>query len=403
MSGSTVDFGECGEYAPRAVYARALDVRGLATRKSLFLFGPRSTGKTTLLRAQFDARAIVDLLRSSVYLPLAEHPSRLREIVAEGRFDASAGAPVVVIDEIQKLPRLLDEVHDLIETKGMRFVLSGSSGRKLARGGVNLLGGRAWQADLFPLTSAEVPELDLGRYLLHGGLPRVYGSEHPEEELDAYVNTYLAEEIRGEALVRRFTHFSRFLNVAAVSNGQQINFANVSHDTGVPATSVRAWFDVLADTFIGFLLPPWRGSRRKAAATAKFYFFDVGVANFLRGVRTLNRNSSEYGVAFEHFIAMELRSYLSYRRVRSELAYWRTQSGLDVDFLVGSAAAVEVKAAARVSGRDLRGLRALAEENPAASLFLVSFDELDRRTDDGIRLLHWRTFLTELWSDEFSW
>ena len=388
-----------GEYAPGAVYARTLDVQGLAARKSLFLFGPRSTGKTTLLRAQFGARAIVDLLRSSVYLPLAEQPWRLREVVAEGRFDAAAGAPVVVIDEIQKLPPLLDEVHDLIETKGVRFVLSGSSGRKLARGGVNLLGGRAWQANLFPLTSAEVPDLDLGRYLLHGGLPHVYGAEYPEEELNAYVNTYLAEEIRGEALVRNFVHFSRFLNVAAVSNGQQLNFANVARDTGVPATSVRAWFDILADTFVGFLVPPWRGSRRrKAAATAKFYFFDVGVANFLRGIRTLHRNGSEYGVAFEHFIAMELRSYLSYRRLRSDLTYWRTQSGVEVDFLIGSAAAVEVKAASRVSDRDLRGLRALAEENAAAALFLVSFDELDRRTDDGIRLLHWRTFLAELWS-----
>ncbi len=151
------------------MYPRTLDVRKLAARKSLFLFGPRSTGKTTLLRQQFEPHAIVNLLLSSVYLPLAENPSRLREIVAEGRVDATAAPPVVVIDEIQQLPPLLDEVHDLIETKGIHFVLSGSSGRKLKRGGVNLLGGRAWQANLFPLTSAEVPEIDLGRYLLHGG------------------------------------------------------------------------------------------------------------------------------------------------------------------------------------------------------------------------------------------
>ena len=386
------------------MYPRTLDVRTLARRKSLFLFGPRSTGKTTLLRQQFDSRTIVNLLRSSVYLPLAENPSRLREVVADGRVDASTQPPVVVIDEIQKLPPLLDEVHDLIETEGIHFVLSGSSGRKLKHGGANLLGGRAWQANLFPLTSGEVPEIDLNRYLLHGGLPQVYDAEYPEEELDAYVNTYLSEEIRGEALVQNFTHFARFLNVAAVSNGQQLNFANVSRDTGVPATSVRSYFDILADTFIGFLLQPWRGSRRrKAVATAKFYFFDVGVANFLRGIRTLNRNSTEYGIAFEHFIAMELRSYLSYRRIRSELTYWRTQSGLEVDFLIGSSAAIEVKASSRVSDRDLRGLRALAEEDQSRSSFLVSFDELDRRTDDGIRLLHWRTFLEELWSDAFAW
>ena len=383
------------------MYRRTLDVRKLAERKSLFLFGPRSTGKTTLLRAQFDSCAIVNLLRSSVYLPLAEDPSRLREVVAEGRADASSERPVVVIDEIQKLPRLLDEVHDLIETERVHFVLSGSSGRKLKRSGVNLLGGRAWQANLFPLTFAEIPDLDLGRYLLHGGLPQVYDAEYPEEELDAYVNTYLREEIRGEALVRNFAHFARFLNVAAVCNGQQLNFANVSRDTGVPATSVRSYFDILADTFIGFLLQPWRGSRRrKAVATARFYFFDVGVANYLRGISALNRNSSEYGIAFEHFIAMELRSYLSYRhRLRSELTYWRTQSGVEVDFLVGSTAAIEVKASRRVTDRDLKGLRALAEESSGAAAFLVSFDELDRRTHDGIRRLHWRTFLAELWAD----
>jgi len=382
------------------MYARTLDVREIAARKSLFLFGPRSTGKTTLLRAQFDARAIVNLLRSSEYLPLAESPSRLREIVAEGRADASTDPPVVVIDEIQKLPDLLDEVHDLIETEGIHFVLSGSSGRKLKRSGVNLLAGRAWQANLFPLTCAEIPDFNLGRYLLHGGLPQVYDAEYPEEELDAYVNTYLREEIRGEALVQNFVHFARFLNVAAACNGQQLNFANVSRDTGVPATSVRSYFGILADTFIGFLVQPWRGSRRrKAVATAKFYFFDVGVANFLRGVGVLNRNSSEYGIAFEHFIAMELRAYISYRRLRTELTYWRTHSGVEVDFLVSSAAAIKVKASARVSDRDLRGLRALAEEGSTAARILVSFDELDRRTDDGIRLLHWRTFLTNLWTD----
>ena len=382
------------------MYARTLDVRKIAARKSLFLFGPRSTGKTTLLRAQFDARAIVNLLRSSEYLPLAESPSRLREIVAEGRADASIDPPVVVIDEIQKLPALLDEVHDLIETRGIHFVLSGSSGRKLKDRGVNLLGGRAWQANLFPLTFAEITGFDLGRYLLYGGLPQVYDAEYPEEELDAYVNTYLREEIRGEALVRNFVHFARFLNVAALCSGQQLNFANVSRDTGVPATSVSSYFEILADTFIGFLVLPWRGSRRrKAVATAKFYFFDVGVANFLRGIGVLNRNSSEYGIAFEHFIAMELRSYVSYRRLRSELTFWRTQSGIEVDFLVGSAAAIEVKASTRVSGRDLRGLRALADEGSTAARFLVSFDELDRRTADGIRLLHWRSFLTALWTD----
>ncbi len=381
------------------MYQRILNVRSLIEKKSMFLFGPRSTGKTTLLRDQFQAESIVNLLRSSVHLSLAQNPSLLRQIVTEVGGDDG----IVVIDEIQKLPSLLDEVHDLIETRGTRFVLTGSSGRKLKRSGVNLLAGRAWQASLFPLATPEIPDFRLDRFLLYGGMPQIYGSEFPVEELDAYVNTYLKEEIKEEALVQNFTHFARFLRVAAVSNGQQLNYANVSQQTGIAATSVRSYFEILSDTFVGFTLDPWRRSRkRKAVATAKFYFFDVGVANFLKGVSSLNRNSTDYGVAFEHFIAMELRSYVSYRRLKKDLAFWRTHSGMEVDFVVGSELAVEVKATARVTDRDLRGLRALAEEGVIQSLILVSLDEVDRTTDDGIRVLFWGTFLDELWGDRLK-
>jgi len=238
----------------------------------------------------------------------------------------------VVIDEIQKLPELLDEVHDLIETEGTRFILTGSSARKLRSGGVTLLAGRARQCELYPLVSAEIPQFDLERYLRFGGLPQVYSSGDPEEELDAYVNLYLKEEIKEEALVQKISHFSRFLRAAASANTEQISYANIASDSGIPASSVRAWFDILSDTFIGFALEPWRLSiKRKAVATAKFYFFDIGVANFLRGTTHLDRNSAEYGKAFEQFIAMELRAWLSYRRIRKELRYWRTQSGQEVD------------------------------------------------------------------------
>ena len=382
------------------MYKRTLNMKDLVLKKSMFLFGPRSTGKTTLLRMQFGPDTIINLLKSSVYLPLNENPSRLRDVIRE--IPTNTGA--VVIDEIQKLPSLLDEVHDLIETRKIRFILTGSSGRKLKRSGVNLLAGRAWQADLFPLTTMEIPDFDLDRYLLYGGLPQVYSSEYPEEELDAYVNTYLKEEIKEEAIVQNFTHFARFLSIAAISNGEQLNYANVSRDTGVPATSVRSYFEILTDTFIGFLLEPWRESKkRKAVSTAKFYFFDVGIANFLRGIGAISRNSSDFGNAFEHFIAMEIRSYLSYRRIKRNLTYWRTRTGIEVDFLVGTMAAVEVKAATRISDRHLKGLRALDEEGTVDSFFLISFDELNRRTNDGIRVLHWRTFLTEMWADSFSW
>jgi len=378
-------------------HKRILDLSALAEKKSLFLFGPRSTGKTTLIRAQFPEASIINLLKSSVYLALSADPSKLsgmaREIARNGQ--------VVVIDEIQKLPILLDEVHDSIESDRIRFVLTGSSARKLKQSGVNLLAGRAWQCNLFPLSYAEIDDFDLDRFLLYGGLPQVYDSAYPAEELDAYINTYLKEEIKEEALVQNFTHFARFLKVASLANTEQLNFANVSQETGIPATSIRAWFDILSDTFTGFLLESWRDSKkRKAVSTAKFYFFDVGVANFLAGATVLDRNGSAFGKAFEHFIAMELRCFLSYRRIKKDLSYWRTQTGFEVDFIIGSDTAIEVKSASAVSDKHLKGLRALKEEKLIDRFFLVSFDPLDRETPDGIRLLFWKTFLDKLWSGD---
>jgi uncharacterized protein len=381
------------------MYKRTLDLRELSGKKSVFLFGPRSTGKTTLLRSQFDNESIINLLRSSTFLSLSENPSRLRERVDEIRRKSRT----IIIDEIQKLPELLDEVHDLIETSDLHFILTGSSARKLKRSGVNLLAGRAWQANLYPLTSTEIPDFNIEKYLLYGGLPQVYSSDYPEEELDAYVDTYLKEEIKQEALVQNFIHFSRFINVAALVNTEQLNYANVSRDTGVPVTSVRSYFEILSDTFIGFLLEPWRGSmKRKAIATVKYYFFDVGVANFLKGIHVLSRNSAEFGTAFENFVAMELRSYISYRRIKKKLTYWRTRAGYEVDFLIGTKMAIEVKSTEKVTDKHLKGIRALAEEGIIEHLYMVSFDEINRQTEDGIRLLHWRTFLVELWMDKLD-
>jgi predicted AAA+ superfamily ATPase len=330
-----------------------------------------------------------------VYLSLSQNPALLRDLA---RRIAASGQPVI-IDEIQKLPSLLDEVHNLIETEGLHFILTGSSGRKLKRSGVNLLAGRAWQCNLFPLCSAEIPNFDLERYLLTGGLPQVYDSQWPQEELDAYINTYLKEEIKEEALVQNFTAFTRFLKLAALGNAEQLNFANVSQDTGIPASTVRSYFEILSDTFTGFLLEPWRASRkRKAISTAKFYFFDIGVANFLAGTHTLNRDSTEFGKAFEHFIAMELRAWLSYRRIKQELCFWRTHTGVEVDFVIGDSLAIEAKSTAKLADKHLKGLRALAEEGVIKTLIMVSFDELDRTTADGIQLLHWRSFLERLWA-----
>jgi uncharacterized protein len=380
-------------------HKRILDIKSFSQRKSLFLFGPRSTGKTTLLREVFDQGAIINLLKSSVYLSLSGNPALLVSMVREIR----KRHPVIVIDEIQKLPVLLDEVHNLIEAEGIRFILTGSSARKLRKGGVNLLAGRAWECRLFPLVSREIETFDIHRYLLYGGMPQVYDSQWPEEELDAYINTYLKEEIKEEAVVRDLVHFSRFLKTVGMANGGQINYANIASDTGIPASTVRSWFEILEDTFLAFLLEPWRGSKkRKAVATVKFYLFDVGVANFLKGVGSIERNSDSFGISFEHFIAMELRSYLSYKRIKKELCYWRTGAGQEVDFVIGDDVAIEVKSASRIGEKQLKGLRYLMEEGVIGRFFLVSFDEIDRESEDGIRILHWRSFLAALWDGEIT-
>ena len=375
---------------------RKLDLPALLAKKSFFLFGPRSTGKSFLVHQQLGDRALViDLLRSDLFIRLSAHPEDLENLIA-----VAPRPRWVVIDEIQRVPALLTEVHRLIEQKRYRFLLTGSSVRKLRRGSADLLAGRAWVANLYPLSWSEIPAFDLGRYLRFGGLPPVYLSRSPEEELRAYAAVYLQEEIRAEGIIRRLPPFARFLRVAALSSGQLLNYAQVASDAGVPASTVREYFSVLDDTLVGWTLEPWRESRkRKAIQTAKFYFFDPGVMHALAGTSTLDRNSDLYGRSFEHFIGMELRAYLSYARTGHTLTFWRSKHGHEVDFLVGGTVAVEVKATRKASLRDARGLRALADEKIARRLFLVSDDPVAARRD-GIEFLPWATFLARLWAGD---
>lgn len=384
--------------APKS-YKRLLNLPELLQKKSHFLFGPRATGKTTLIREQLGHKVVlVDLLRGGNALRLTAHPEELEGIVSAG----ISSPPWVVIDEIQKVPDLLNEVHRLIEERGWRFLLTGSSARKLKRGHVNLLAGRAWRAELFPLIRREIPDFDLDKYLRYGGLPSVLASREPEEELHAYVQTYLREEILAEGLIRKLPPFSRFLQTAALMNGQLINYAQVSSDTEVPAATIREYFSVLEDTLIGFQLEPWTASKkRKAIQTAKFYFFDTGVTHTLAGTKHLERNSNLYGMSFEQFLAMELKAYLSYNRRRKNLSFWRTTHGAEVDFLIDEETAVEVKATARRSQRDGAGLKALDEEKRFQKLFLVTQDKTPFR-QGRITALHWEDFLAKLWDGEVA-
>jgi predicted AAA+ superfamily ATPase len=375
---------------------RQLQIAPLLDKKSFFLFGPRETGKTTLIRQQLaDKATVIDLLDSRLFLRLSSAPHELESIIA------AAPADIVVIDEIQRIPELLNEVHRLIESQKITFLLTGSSARKLRRGKANLLAGRVWEARMFPCIQRELPDFDLDRYLRVGGLPAVYLSGDPAEELDAYVNTYLKEEIMAEGLIRRLPPFSRFLNSIALTNAEMINFTKLANDCQVPPSTVSEYVGLLEDTLIGFLLPAWTESKkRKAIKTGKFYFFDPGVTHVLAGTENLERNSDLYGKSFEQFICMELRAYLSYMRKKLPLTYWRSKNGHEVDFLLGTRTAIEVKASRKTSQNDLKGLKYLKEEGVFQNFILVSQDPVSTLTEN-ILAMPWKKFLDDLWKDKF--
>jgi len=348
------------------------------------------------MKAQFTSRiAYLDLLESELYLRLNTNPGDLESIIL-GFDDPS----IVIIDEVQRIPELLNEVHRLIEKSNIHFLLTGSSARKLRRNQTNLLAGRARQAELFPLTSYEIPEFDLSRYLQYGGLPMVYPSDDPIDDLHAYVNTYLKEEIQAEALVRQLPAFTRFLKFSALTNGNMLNFSNIANDAAIPASTVRDYYTILEDTFIGFMLPAWtKTAKRKPVNTAKFYYFDLGVKNTLAGIRKIPEESDLFGMSFEHFIALELRAYLSYRRKHLDLHYWQAKNGQEVDFIMGDEIAIEVKATKKTQPKHFKGLKALAEENICTQYFLISQDKLKRKVD-FIQAIYWEDFLRDLWDDK---
>jgi uncharacterized protein len=381
------------------IFERIIKLKNDSRRKSFFFFGPRQTGKTFLLKKIFPNALFYNLLLSDVFLKLSQRPQIIREeIEARGK---KVPQPVI-IDEIQKLPVLLDEVQHLIEEKKIRFILTGSSPRKLKRGGGNLLGGRAWQRHLFPLVTAEIPQYDLLRILNFGAIPSIYNSKHPKNDLSAYVGTYLQEEIQAERLVRRIENFSRFLQTAALYNAELLNFANVASDAAVPQRTVMEYFAILQDTLMGDLLEPFQKTKkRKAVATAKFYFFDVGVCNCLAGRQNIRPKTELFGKVLEHFIFTELKAFLAYTHHAQGLSFWRSQSGYEVDFLIGDRIAIEVKATEMVSEKHLSGVRALAEEMSLTKRIVVSLDAQPRKIK-GIDIIPVQTFLKHLWKGQIA-
>ncbi len=380
-------------------YERILNLRKLLQQKSFFLFGPRATGKSTLIEKQLPDARIYDLLDANVFSRLMRNPSLLEE---ENKIKArNTVAPIIVIDEIQKFPPLLDEVQRLMRKHRWTFLLTGSSARKLKRGAGNLLAGRAWMAELFPLVSVEIPEFDLLTYLNRGGLPQVYGSDNPREELENYISLYLKEEIQNESLTRNLPAFSAFLDAIALSNGEEINFESFANDCGVSPVTAKNYVQIIEDTLIGFSLKGYtKTKKRKATSRIKHYLFDGGVVNTLCHRGEIFPKSELFGKAMEQFIIQEIRAYLSYKRIRKELSYWRSVSQFEVDLIIGQDMAIEIKATPQVSEKHLKGLRALKEEGQIKNFTLVSMDESIRQTQDSIFIYPWKEFLSRLWNNQ---
>lgn len=372
----------------------------LPDRQSAFLWGPRKTGKSTYLSTAFPNSARFDLLDTDLMLEFTRRPALLRE-----RLQALAPEQLrlpIIIDEVQKVPQLLDEVHWLIENEGLRFILCGSSARKLKRGRSNLLGGRAWRYEMFPLVAPEIENLDLLRALNRGLIPAHYLQEGYGRALRSYVSDYLKEEVFDEGLARNIPAFTRFFDAMAFSHGELTNYANIARDCGVEAKTVKGYYQILVDTLLGTMIEPYkkRQERQVIRKAGKFYLFDVGVSGFIAKRHVREQRGEAFGRALEHFVLMEILAHRSYRELHYDVNFWRTKSGLEVDFvLAGGEVAIEVKGTDRVDSTALRPLMVFREEQRPRKSIVVC-NERSARVHEGIEILPWREFLNLLWAGE---
>ncbi len=369
----------------------------LPEAQSAFLWGPRKTGKTTYLKNIFPKSLLYDFLKTDLFIELSKQPSLLREqILAQPE---KVLEQPIILDEAQKIPQVLDEVHWLIENKKLRFVLCGSSARKLKRGRSNLLGGRAWRYEMFPLSWPEIKDFDLLRALNHGLIPAHYLQENYNKSLKAYVHDYLKEEVFAEGLIRNIPAFSRFFDAMGYSHGQLINYSNIARDCGVDSKTVKEYFQILIDTLLGTRVEPFnkRVGRQIISKASKFYLFDVGVAGAITNRKIQEEKGPLFGHAFEHFILMQLLAHRSYQELDYPINFWRTKTGLEVDFILGNGeVAVEVKGTSRVDSKDMKPLRAFVEEYSPRTAIVVS-NEKARRVYGKVLVLPWKEFLDELW------
>lgn len=377
------------------IIKRLLEI-DLPPRQSAFLWGPRKTGKSTYLKTKFPKSPVYDFLLTDLFVEFSKRPSLLREqLLAK-----SAGElqQPIILDEVQKVPEILDEVHWLIENKGLRFILCGSSARKLKRGQSNLLGGRAWRYEMFPLVTPELERVDLLRALNHGMVPVHYLQDDYKRSLKAYVRDYLKEEVFHEGLTRNLPAFSRFFDAMGYSHGELVNYSNIARDCGVDSKTVKEYFQILVDTLLGRFVLPFkkRPARQVIGKAPKFYLFDVGIAGAISNRRVSQEKGESFGKALEHFIFMEIAAYNSLRELDFDINFWRTKSGLEVDFVLGGEVAIEVKGTSRVDNTDLRSLNAFVTEYSPRSAIVVC-NEKAERIYDKIKIMPWRIFLRDLW------
>ncbi len=378
---------------------RVLNIE-LPGNQSAFLWGPRKTGKTTYLKDNFPDSIIYDFLKTDLFLAMSKNPALLREqLLAQ---PARKLKSPVILDEVQKVPQVLDEVHWLIENKGLSFILCGSSARKLKRGNVNLLGGRAWRYEIFPLVTPELEGYDLLHILNHGLVPVHYlqGEGEYLKSLEAYVQDYLKEEVFAEGLTRKIAAFSRFFEAFGYSHGELTNYSNIARDCGVDSKTVKEYYQILIDTLLAVRIDPFkkRQSRQVITKAPKYYLFDVGVAGFLTRRRLQEERGEQFGKAFEHFILMEIAAYRGYNKRNLDINFWRTKTGLEVDFILDRGKiAIEIKGKTRVDRRDIKAISTFKGDYSPERAVIVC-NERKKRIHRGIEIIPWRDFLKELWN-----
>ncbi|MCK4608755.1 MAG: ATP-binding protein [Gammaproteobacteria bacterium] len=388
-------------YSGKDKYKRLL-VLDLPEKQSAFLWGARKTGKSTYLKKCFPNSIYYDLLKSELLLRYLKQPNLFREEIL-ALSEQELQYPIIV-DEVQKVPLLLNEIHWLIENTEAYFILCGSSARKLKKGAANLLGGRAWKYNFYPLVYPEITDFDLLKTFNVGLIPSHYLTSNPRKAIKAYIEDYLTEEIKAEGLTRNLPSFARFLDIMVFSNGELVNYNNIARDCGVDAKTVKSYYEILVDTLIGYFVPPFskKNKRDAIAAIPKFYLFDVGIANHLAHRQINVLKGPEAGHSLEHYILMELTGYRGINDLDFPINFWRTKQGLEVDFILGDAEiAIEVKINDNVNKEDLKGLCRFTDEYKPQQSLVVSLDTRKRKiqTPAGnfITIMPYLEFLQALW------